>query len=210
MHGVGETGGIITAPERMGARKVRVRRRARGFTLIELMIVVSIMAILAAVAIASFIKYLRRARESEPKEILSKVFKNLKDYYDRQHVSSAHVAFSNTFPIDGICHQANYPPLATRHGGNYVVDPDAFGDLCWTKLHFKVTENLYFDYHYATNGWGDPGDHAWSWAVADLDIDTTPAYWYVNASIQTNGNFGGGKMATKATGINAVRDQEIY
>ena len=188
----------------------RWRRGKLGFTLIELMIVVAIMAVLAAVAVPSFIRYLRRARESESKEILAKIYKNLKDYYTRVHVDSRHTSFSNTFPHDGDCHQAGYPPIAQRHGNNYLISGTAFDAECWRRLHFKVTENLYYDYHYETNGWGDPDDHVWAWSVGDLDIDTTPAYWYVNASIQTDGRFGGGKMATKATSINGDRDDEMY
>ena len=195
-----------------GWSKLTMKQRGKGlgFTLIELMIVVAIMSILAAVAIPSFIKYLRRARESEPKEILAKIYKDFKDYYSQVHVDSRHISFSNTFPFDGACDQAGYPPSNVRRGNNYIVDPVAFDASCWKLLHFKLTENLYFDYHCATDGWGDPGDHVWAWSVADLDIDTTPAYWYVNASIQTDGRFAGGKMATKSTAINGDRDSEAF
>jgi len=188
----------------------RKRIRAHAFTLIELMIVVAILSILAAVAEPAFIKYLRRARESEPKGMLSKIYKNLKDYYHQPHVSSDHTAFSNALPIDGQCDQVGYPTLASRHGGNYLIVPNAFADDCWKRLRWKATENLYYDYHYATSGFGDPGDHTWAWAIADLDIDGTPSYWYVNASIQTDGTYGGGKMATKSTALNAARDEESY
>ncbi|NOZ85255.1 MAG: prepilin-type N-terminal cleavage/methylation domain-containing protein [Deltaproteobacteria bacterium] len=187
-----------------------MRRKIAGFTLIELMITVAIIGVLAAVAVPAFIKYLRRARESESKENLAKIYKNLKDYYYRVHVKSDHTSFSNKFPVSGVCDQQNFPNLALRHGTNYVVAPDAFAKTCWVRMHFTITEPIYYDYHYATSGWGQSGDNAWAWAVGDLDVDTIPAYWYVNASILPRGEFAGGKMATKATGINQPMDDKVF
>jgi type IV pilus assembly protein PilA len=50
------------------------KRLARGFTLIELMIVVAIIGILAAIAIPNFLKFQARAKQSEAKT-------NLKAFY---------------------------------------------------------------------------------------------------------------------------------
>lgn len=50
------------------------RKLARGFTLIELMIVVAIIGILAAIAIPNFMKFQARARQSEAKANLKAIF----------------------------------------------------------------------------------------------------------------------------------------
>jgi prepilin-type N-terminal cleavage/methylation domain-containing protein len=49
-------------------------RKARGFTLIELMIVVSIMGVLAAIAIPNYLTMTCRAKQSEAKGNLSRLW----------------------------------------------------------------------------------------------------------------------------------------
>jgi type IV pilus assembly protein PilA len=57
----------------------------RGFTLIELMIVVAIIGILAALAIPNFIKFQARSKQSEARSNLKAIFTAEKSYYgDKQ------------------------------------------------------------------------------------------------------------------------------
>ena len=67
----------------MGAQKEvkkSMKKLQRGFTLIELMIVVAIIGILAAIAIPNFAKFQARAKQSEAKA-------NLKAIYTAKHAS---------------------------------------------------------------------------------------------------------------------------
>lgn len=61
-------------------------KNAKGFTLIELMIVVAILGILAAIAIPALTKYMRRAKTSEARTQLAKIFDATSAYFNEEHV----------------------------------------------------------------------------------------------------------------------------
>ena len=63
----------------------RFHRDTKGFTLIELMIVVVIIGILAALAIPRFMRSTTKAKQSEAKQILKQIYtmqRAYRQYYD--------------------------------------------------------------------------------------------------------------------------------
>jgi type IV pilus assembly protein PilA len=63
-------------------------RSKKGFTLIELMIVVAIIGILAAIAIPNFLKFQAKSKQSEAKSNLGAIFTGQVSYYGENNVYS--------------------------------------------------------------------------------------------------------------------------
>lgn len=65
-----------------------MRATSRGFTLIELMIVVAIVGILAAVAYPAYTEYVKRTQRSAIASLLSEQTQALERFYSRSNTST--------------------------------------------------------------------------------------------------------------------------
>src|SRR6476659_6167534 len=72
---------------------------AKGFTLIELMIVVAIIGILAAVAIPAFMKYIRRSKTTEATMNIRKLYDSSVSYYEGEHATITGTIVAKQFPV---------------------------------------------------------------------------------------------------------------
>ena len=88
---------------------MRIRQSDKGFTLIELMIVVAILAILAVVAVPAFIKYMRRAKTTEAIDQLDKVYKGGALYYTTPHVDKVGSKLECQFPKNRVLPRLRRP-----------------------------------------------------------------------------------------------------
>lgn len=97
--------------------------RRKGFTLIELMIVVAIIGILAAIAIPNFIKFQAKSKQSEAKTGLKSVFTAEKSLFGEKDI------FSNRGDIVGFSPEKGnryyYRLDATCAGGTWTRDGTA-------------------------------------------------------------------------------------
>jgi len=58
-----------------------MKGRSRGFTLVELMIVVAVIAVLAAIALPSYQNYMMRARRADGREMLQRIASAQERFY---------------------------------------------------------------------------------------------------------------------------------
>lgn len=101
-------------------------RRARGFTLIELMVVVAIIAVLAALAVATYGRYAYRARRSDGQNLLMHVAQAEERYYTNYNhypLSASSLGYTSDAPTskDGYYTLSLKLPSNTSAGQGYVA-----------------------------------------------------------------------------------------
>lgn len=152
-----------------------LRSTRRGFTLIELMIVVAILAILAVVAVPAFIKYMRRAKTAEAIEGIEKIYKGAASYFMTPKADPAAMdeMLPCQFPITvvatpavGCCNADGND--ADNDNRCDAADPDVWDNATWAALSYEQTDAHYFIYSFTSSGEGAAAEFA---AIAEGDLD---------------------------------------
>ena len=178
----GPTGRPKAVAQMRDIRK-RVIGMVKGFTMIEMMIVVAILALLAAIAIPAFQRYIKSSRAAEAPLCLRQIGHGARLYFYEEHKTTGGVVLPSQFPAD----VASTPPSPTPPCSNnimkYRANPAIWAlNPTWKSLRFAITNAHYFQYKFTSTGTGTQSKYS-SYAYGNLDCDTKTSTYHLRASI---------------------------
>jgi type IV pilus assembly protein PilA len=186
----------------------KLKRLKRGFTLVELMIVVAIIGILAALAIYGVTKYVKNAKTAEARDALGRMAKDSTAAYNRESMTNQVMVPGTTTGISHqLCASAVAVPGAAPKAAKYQSKPTDWmtgtSTAGWTCLKFSMDDPQYFQYDYQASDVA-AGPFA-CLAHGDLDGDDSASTFSMAGTIGVDG---AKKVAIVAPNIGEITPDE--
>lgn len=163
----------------------------RGFTLVELMIVVAIIGVLSALAIYGVRKYIANAKSAEARMTIGRIAKDASAAYNRENMAATVLTPGTSAGVTNrLCASATLVPAVTSIKGQKYQSTVAQwkgGDATtgWSCLKFSMQDPQYYAYNYTATGPTDATGSFVAEAHGDLNGDGTTSDFTLAGAVNT-------------------------